>query len=200
MDTDERLIQMWESRASKQAKARRRRELQKERIRRDKMGKKRLWGRARKSEREQREAKERNKMKIGAWNVRLLGAKGEGTGQYWKWRCMRALWTKRGWKAALLSDVQGKGKKVEETGWGKNKWTVVYHQKVAVAMCVEWTERWRRGGCKMEKSTDSRSMAIDIPPRGWRKGIRLIAAYAPSGGRMAVAERMRLGVEKLLRD
>ena len=149
----------------------------------------------------EKEAGKRKNERIGAWNVRLLGSKGEETGQYWKWRCVRALWTKRGWKAALLSDVQGAGKTADTTGSGRDKWTVMYHTKVAIALDEEWTARWRKGGCKMEKSPDGRSMALDIPPQGWQKGFRLIAAYAPTSKQnVGIAQRMRNGVEKLVNN
>jgi len=100
----------------------------------------------------------------------------------------------------LLADVKGEGKRVEETGFGERRWTVVYNDKVAIALNKDWGARWRKGGSKTERSSDGRSMALDIPPRGWRKGYRLVAVYAPtSKQRVSVAERMRAGVEKLLR-
>ena len=162
MDADERLLDLWVANASKQARARRKRELRRDRRRKDKMPRRRIWGMTMRKEKPE-ESKETNKMRVGAWNVRKLGSKGEW--QYWKWRCMREWWTKRKWKAALLSEVHGKGKKVEETGWGDKRWTVIYNDKAAVALNAEWAARWRKGGSKIQKSSDGRSIAVDLPPK-----------------------------------
>ena len=117
--TDVRLIQLWETNGAKQARARRKREQKKERKVRGKVDRKRLWGWSAREKREQEDKANRNTVKVGAWNVRMSGARSRETNQYWKWRCLRAARTKRKRKVALLSDVLRKDRRVVKLVGGK---------------------------------------------------------------------------------
>ena len=70
-------------------------------------------------------ARNKDKLRVGTWNTRGLGSKGQNTWQHSRWKCLKGVWEHRGWKAALVSDVKGEGKKVEEIGWGKWKWIII---------------------------------------------------------------------------
>eukprot|EP00972_Heterocapsa_arctica_P113262 16436192-Heterocapsa_arctica.AAC.1 len=82
-----------------------------------------------------------------------------------------------GWKVALLTDVKWGVSEVREYRTLIQKWTIVAHGKVAIAMDEDTTHLWRTGGARWEGGSGgvgaARSVAIDLPERGWRKGYTL---------------------------
>ncbi len=65
----------------------------------------------------------------------------------------------------------------------KETWTVIVRGKAAIAMTEEVARKWREGGTKgkEEETEDNRVMTIEIPRRGWEKGITFMATYEPIG-------------------
>ena len=92
------------------------------------------------------------------------------------------------WKRACLADVGYGMDGTRSYITGKQKWTMIVRGKVAIVLCEEWAQRWREGGAQtwvakgmnQNKERMTRGMAIDIPPKGWRKGIHLVTGYAPT--------------------
>jgi hypothetical protein len=119
-------------------------------------------------------------MTVGAWNTRGMGATHGRFDPYLKIKHMATLWEKRGWDAALLSDVRfGVGGTIEVEG-GSKKWIIVYRGRVAIALSDNWATRWLDSGntaCLDGKGAHCRGMMLNIPTR-WNKGVSLMAVYA----------------------
>ena len=97
------------------------------------------WVRLWKRQRTLRRA--RAKVRIGAWNVRAIGAPHAQIGQMVKMRKLVRTWERRRWRAVCLSDVRWPiGEEAENSigvrafkgreGW----WTIIHCGKVAIAL------------------------------------------------------------------
>ena len=164
-------------RAATQRKAR------KEKKRKRQMG----CRRAREKEKEAGRDLRRRDVRGGTWNTRGLGAKFGRIDPFLRAQCFFTLFRKRKWDFALLSDLRYSGNGVREYGTKEEKWTLVVQGKVGIAMSARLTRLWREGGAKTEVvgRTDvstTRAVAVSIPAKGWKKGMMLMATYAPTSG------------------
>ena len=132
------------------------------------------WVRLWKRQRTWRRA--RVKVRIGAWNVRALGAPHAEIDQMVKMRKLVRTWERRRWRAVCLSDVRWPiGEEAENSivvrafkgrkGW----WTIIHCGKVAIALCSAWAEAWRRGGAHVTagRGAQARCLHVALPRKGW---------------------------------
>ena len=128
--------------------------------------------------------KRKPQTKVGTWNTRQLGAYSTKFEPGMKTKCMFELMEKRTWHAALLTDVRYGADGIREYQTKRDTWTMVVRGKVAIAMSSSMAQEWKKGGCKvwvgtkMGKENQSRVMSVDIPPKGWKKGLHLVCQYS----------------------
>eukprot|EP00972_Heterocapsa_arctica_P075133 11086137-Heterocapsa_arctica.AAC.1 len=126
-------------------------------------------------------------MKIGAWNVRRLGAPNAEMKQEVKLRCILHNAEEREWEAILLSDLWYGDEGTWEYTTEKQTWTIISKGLVGIAMGWRLSGAWREGGSLWwggsvaNQEEKDRALAVRIPKQGWRKGLHLVAAYAPTG-------------------
>ena len=133
-------------------------------------------------------------LKGGAWNVRLLGAtEGKGDPKL-KMECILAVCSSRKWDFAVFSDVRFSRKGVREYVHEGRTWTLIIRGKVASLLSDHLTRNWRDSGSMIHvsgrpDSPTNRTMGVVINRRGWRRGLALVAVYAPLSDRAHAAER-----------
>ena len=84
---------------------------------------------------------------------------------------------RRGWEAAMLSDVAFGDIPIREYQTKTQTWTMIVRGKVAIALSEGMAARWIKGGAEIwgAESKNNRSMALRIPRNGRRRGITIIA-------------------------
>ena len=129
----------------------------------------------------------RKDVRGGTWNTRGLGASFGRTDPFLKAQCFFTLFEKRKWDYALLSDLKYSENGVREHRTKNARWTLVVQGKVGIAMSERLAKLWRDGGAiidtvgRRDVST-TRMVATIVPAKGWKKGLMLLAAYAPTSG------------------
>ena len=85
---------------------------------------------------------------------------------------------------------------VREYTTDRETWTVIVQGNTAIALDRQWAERWRGERAHGE---NTRTMAIPVEKRGWRKGCDLVCAYGPTSDRSRRKDRERFycALEKL---
>ena len=98
-----------------------------------------------------------------------------------KTQCLFRMANKRGWHAIMLSDVNLGANGTKYVKVDGKEWVVVVRGKVAIAMDGPLTAEWRGGGAKVHvaRTAKERVVMVRFPRVGSRKGLALVAAYAP---------------------
>ena len=103
---------------------------------------------------------------VGSWNTRQLGATHGKIDPHLKLKHMTNLWEKRGWDAALLSDVKFGARGSLEFEGNKQTWLIIYRGKVAVALSGKLASAWREQGGTVNtdgKGNNCRTMMVNTP-------------------------------------
>ena len=111
-------------------------------------------------------------IKVGAWNTRGMGATHGKTDPYLKMKHMATLWERRGWDAALLSDVRFGISGTVEVNGGSQKWVIVYRGKVAIALSEKLANLWLDSGNTANidgKGAHCRAMMLNMPVKGKKR-------------------------------
>ena len=138
----------------------------------------------------------RGEIKGGTWNTRGWGGALRHSDPYMKTQCLLRLVEKRKWKFCLFTDTRFEENGVREYRQGGRKWTVITQGKVAIAIDEEWAKWWRDSGAKVfttgtPENKDNRVMGIQVNRRGWRRGIFLVAGYAPTSTTEVIIKKER---------
>ncbi len=140
----------------------------------------------------------------GCWNVRRLGASASHNSDSYdpmfKIQCILTLMAVRGWDFCLLSDCMFPSNGCREYQCRNRTWTLVHRGKVSILLSDSLAAEWRRGGAavvmrgRQDRKT-TRCMSIVVPRQGRRRGLALVAVYAPVSGRQNVRARERFREE-----
>ena len=151
-------------------------------------------------ERSKRRKSVKKDIKIGVWNCRGLGAEHAMEDPEIKLRALEKTWSLRKWNTVILTDVKYKKQDVRRINTQTDTWIMVQHGRVAVVLDDVLAAAWRKAGAKIAKGKGgqkARCMRLDIPTNDWRKGLSLLAAYAPTSAREHNEERRVVADEVL---
>ena len=107
--------------------------------------------------------------------------------QEFKAECLFTLMNVRHWQFCLLSDLDFSKNGVREYEYGGVKWVLVIRGKVGIALREGLAREWRAGGENVvvkggQERKGTRCVAVTIPRARRRRGLTLVAAYAPCSG------------------
>jgi hypothetical protein len=122
-------------------------------------------------------------IKMGTWNVRGLGAPHAVLDPLLKIQVLFQMFEKRSWKVVLLSDIGYGYTGCREYQTEHQSWLMIVHGKTAIVLDEEMARRWREGGSVVHHApgeAKARGLAVNLPQQGWKKGLFLVAGYAPT--------------------
>jgi hypothetical protein len=113
---------------------------------------------------------------VGAWNVRRWGATNVPYDPWTKTCSIFKLARQRTWNVVLLTDVAFPESTPKQVSVDGTTWTILVAGGVAVALDSWATQTW----VQVSSPDHGRALLVHLPREGFRKGLGLIVAYAPT--------------------
>ncbi len=112
----------------------------------------------------------------------------------------------RDWDFCLMSDLAFRGNGCRKYEFKGRVWTLVIRGRVGIMLSPALCALWRQGGAQVVRGKQDRDttrcMSVPIPCGGRRRGLSLMAVYAPVFGgataRVRGALRGRRAVERII--
>ena len=149
-------------------------------------------------QREQEEKTCKQEWRLATWNTRGLGAIAGNIDQTLKIQNIIARMHHQRWGILVLTELLYREDRVLVYSHLGRNWYLVVCTRVGFLLSEPWWNRWQAGGAGVHKQPP-RVAALGFPRDGWRRGLYVVGAYAPtsSSGKEA-RQALRHSIEVLM--